>query len=42
MSQKTDPDTLIDTFNAINLYSNMPHKLGKEAITFWIGKYPET
>ena len=30
------------TFDITNLYSNIPHKLGKQAISFWIDKYPDT
>ena len=30
------------TFNITNLYSNILHELGKEAISFWIDKYPNT
>ena len=30
------------TFDVTNLYSNIPHELGKQAISFWIEKYPET
>ena len=33
---KIDPNTLIATFDATNLYSNIPHKLGKQAISYWI------
>ena len=27
------------TFGVTNLYSNIPHELGKQAILFWIEKY---
>ena len=30
------------TFDITNLQSNIPHELGKQAISFWIEKYPET
>ena len=30
------------TFDITNLYSNILHELGKQAISFWIEKYPET
>ena len=30
------------TFDITNLYSNIPHELGKQAISFLIDKYPET
>ena len=26
----------------INLYSNIPHELGKRAIEYWLNKYPDT
>ena len=29
------------TFNTTKLYSNIPNGLGKQAILFWIEKYPE-
>ena len=29
------------TFDITNLYSNILRKLGKQAISFWIEKYPE-
>lgn len=38
----TCPDSLLATFDVTNLYSNIPHELGKKAITFWLEKYPET
>ena len=34
-------DTLMVTFDITNLYSNIPHELGTQAISFWIEKYPE-
>ena len=42
MLQKTDPNTLMVTFDDKNLYSNIPHEYGKQAISFWIWKYTET
>jgi len=39
--QRVDPDTLMVTFDVTSLYSNIPHDLGKTAISFWIEKYPE-
>ena len=30
------------TFEIKNLHSNNLHELGKQAISFWIGKHPET
>ena len=41
MPQKNDRDTLMVTVDFTNLYNNISHKLGIQAI-FWIKKYPET
>ena len=30
------------SLDVTNLYSYMPYNLGKQAISFWIEKYPET
>ena len=30
------------TFDVTNLYSNIPHRIGKQAKSFWIENYPET
>ena len=40
--KKNDPNTLIATFDVTNLYSNIPHELEKQAISFWIDKHPDT
>ena len=40
--KKTDLSTIMVIFDVTNLYSNNPHELGKQAISFWIEKYPET
>ena len=40
--EKIDPNTHTATFDITNLYSNIPHELGKQAISFWIDKYPDT
>ena len=32
---------LIVTFGVTDLYSNIPHELGKQTTSFWIEKYPE-
>ena len=37
-----DPNTLIVAYDVTNLYSNIPHELGKQAISFCIDKYPDT
>ena len=40
--EQIDPNTLIATLDVTNLYSNIPHELGKQAISFWIYKNPDT
>ena len=35
-------DTILTSFDIEALYSNIPHKLGLEAIKYWIEKYPNT
>ena len=34
--KKTDPNTLMVTFDVTNLYCNIIYELEKQAITFWI------
>ena len=34
-------NTLLVSFDVVNLYTNIPHELGIEAITSWQSKYPE-
>ena len=31
----TNPDTLLVSFDVVNLYTNIPHDLGIEAIEYW-------
>ena len=39
---KSDPsNTLLVSFDVVNLYTNIPHELGIEAINSWLSKYPE-
>ena len=33
-------DSILVSFDVESLYSNIPHELGLEAITFWTNKYP--
>ena len=40
--EKIHPNALIATFDVTNLYSNIPHELGKRTISFRIDKYPDT
>ena len=35
-------DTILTSFDIEALYSNIPHKLGLEAVKYWIEKYPNT
>ena len=43
MPEKNDPNTLIASFDVRILYKQYPpHELGKQAISFWIDKYPDT
>ena len=35
-------NTILTSFDIEALYSNIPHKLGLEAIKYWIEKYPNT
>ena len=39
---KPDPNTHMVTFDITNLCINIPHELGKQAISFWIEEYSET
>lgn len=34
-------DTKIVSFDVVSLYSNIPHDLGLDAISFWLDKHPE-
>ena len=38
MQQKIDPYTLTFTFDITNLFSNTPHELGKQAMSFRLMK----
>ena len=40
--EKNHLNTSIVTFDATNLYNNISHELGKQAIAFWLDKYPDT
>ena len=41
LPQSSDPNAILVSFDVENLYTNIPHKLGIEAIQFWLEKYPE-
>ena len=42
IQQKTDPNTLMVTFDFTNLYCKISPELGKQAISYLREKYPET
>ena len=37
----TNPGTLLVSFDVVNLYTNIPHDLGIEAIEYWLIKFPQ-
>ena len=39
--RQVSKDTILASFDVVNLYSNIPHEYGLEAISYWIEKYPE-
>ena len=41
LPENIDENSILVTFDVENLYSNIPHDLGLEAIDFWINKYPD-
>ena len=41
LPQSSDSNAILVSFDVENLYTNIPHKLGIEAIQFWLEKYPE-
>ena len=41
LPQSTDSNAILVSFDVENLYTNIPHKLGIEAIQFWLEKYPQ-
>ena len=40
LPNKIDKKSILVPFDVENLYSNIPHKLGLTAISFWLNKYP--
>ena len=40
LPNEIDKNSILVVFDVENLYSNIPHDLGLEAIIFWINKYP--
>ncbi|XP_014776090.1 uncharacterized protein LOC106873295 [Octopus bimaculoides] len=41
LPEKVKEETFMVTFDVINLYTNIPHNYGTEAIWSWLDKYPE-
>ena len=41
LPEQVDPQSTLVSFDVVNLYSNIPHDLGVEAISFWLNKYPK-
>ena len=41
LPETADPNTLLTTYDITNLYNNIPHDLGKQAIRYWIEKHPD-
>ena len=39
--KEIDKDSILVSFDVENLYSNIPHELGINAISFWLNKYPK-
>lgn len=39
--ENVQPDAILVSFDVTNLYSNIPHELGLEAIEHWIDKFPD-
>ena len=35
-----DSNTILTTFDVSSLYSNIPHDLGREAISYWVSNFP--
>lgn len=41
LPQTTDRETILVSFDVTNLYSNIDHDLGVEAIKYWLDNFPE-
>ena len=41
MAKKVSTHTKLVSFDIISLYTNIPHSLGLESISFWLNKHPE-
>ena len=41
-SSENYEDTLLVTFDSVNLYTNIPHTFGLEALDYWLENHPES
>ena len=41
LPRNTDDKKVLPTLDITNMYTNIDNKLGKEAIKYWLEKYPE-
>ena len=41
-SRENYEDTLLVTFDVVNLYTNIPHTFGLEALNYWLENHPES
>ena len=41
LPKTVSPDSYLVSFDIENLYSNITHELGLEAINYWLDKHPE-
>ena len=41
-SRENYEDTLLVTFDVVNLYTNIPHTFGLEALDYWLENHPES
>ena len=41
-SREDYEDTLLVTFDVVNLYTNIPHTFGLEALDYWLENHPES
>ena len=40
LPSNVDTNSVLVTYDVINLYGSIPHSLGQEAITYWLNKHP--
>ena len=41
-SRENYEDTLLETFDVVNLFTNIPHTFGLEALNYWFENHPES